>query len=228
MKKILASSCFLVSFLMASAAPAVPLRVSLTTDVGGPGTEIDSVQLNFGVVPSIQSGASTSAPTLTAGQNYWVVVTALDPINDHLGWNRPRTIAPPSPIIAPVAQRVGTDPWILSNDYAGTLRITGADGTVLFDSFLAGNTYDTTSGWTIGGGLFNSNAGYSEAMKFTPTVSGTAQTLAIAAFCVSGIDCSSSPPTSVPEPGTLVLIFGGLAMLGWVGRRKKLKERAAA
>ena len=158
MKKILAPLCFLVSFLIASAASAGPIQVSLTNDsLGGPGTAIDSVLLfGFGEVPSIQSAALASAPTLTAGVNYWVVVTALDPVNNFFGWDRPQTIDPSSPI-APVGQRVGTDPWYFSNDYAGTLRITGLDNIVLFNSFLAGDTYDATSGWSIGGGAYYGN-----------------------------------------------------------------------
>jgi len=34
--------------------------------------------------------------------------------------------------------------------------------------------------------------------------------------------------TSVPEPEIYALMGVGLGLLGWVGRRKKLKESAAA
>jgi len=36
------------------------------------------------------------------------------------------------------------------------------------------------------------------------------------------------PPSPIPEPSTYAMMLVGLGMLGWVGRGKKLTERAAA
>lgn len=63
-----------------------------------------------------------------------------------------------------------------------------------------------------------------------------------AAFCADGLRCNSDPTINdvqmnftrvaqvapIPEPEIYAMLGVGLAMLGWVGRRKRLKERAPA
>ena len=53
--------------------------------------------------------------------------------------------------------------------------------TVIYSTFDPGDIYDTNSGWTIGG-----TSVLVQAVQFTPTESGTVQTIEIAAFRLSG------------------------------------------
>lgn len=57
---------------------------------------------------------------------------------------------------------------------------------VLYNTFGPGDAFDTTSGWTIGAGSSNQNAGFSQALKFTPLVSGTVVSVEIALFRLEG------------------------------------------
>ena len=205
--------CLLVMLSASAFASPVQLTVSIATnDAGQPGSIIGSVPLSgFGTVPSIQSGDFASGPVLTAGTEYWAVVTTPDPVNDYFGWDRVSTSSG-----APTAtngQEVGSGPWIINTDFEGTLQITGVTGAILFNDFLSGHTYDTTSGWTIGGGAANSNAGYTQALEFTPTVSGTAEGLEIAAFNLSS-------PATVPEPASVPLVGGSLLLMFLAFRRR--------
>jgi len=53
--------------------------------------------------------------------------------------------------------------------------------TIIYSTFNPGDTYDVTSGWTIGG-----TSVLVQALQFTPTESGMVQTIEIAAFRLSG------------------------------------------
>jgi hypothetical protein len=53
--------------------------------------------------------------------------------------------------------------------------------TVLYSSFGPGDTFDTTSGWSIGG-----SGACVQGLQFTPTESGVVETIEIAAFRLAG------------------------------------------
>lgn len=168
-----------------SAASSGQLYVSLMTDNGDQlGSVIATASISgFGTFPSIQSATLVSQPALTAGMKYWVVVAAPDPVNDFLGWDRVSTGSGSPQALN--AQAIGSGPWSIYPGYEGTLQIIGTDGTILFDDFPPGDAYDMTSSWTIGGGAASGNAGYTQGLQFTPAVSGTAQSIAVAAFSKS-------------------------------------------
>lgn len=212
-RKQIYASCFLVMLSASAFAGPIQLTVSIATNVAGqPGSIIGAVPLSgFGSVPSIQSGAFVSGPVLTAGTEYWAVVTAPDPVNDFLGWDRVSTSA--GAPLATNGQEMGSGPWLIFSGYEGTLQIAGGGGTILFNDFAAGYTYDATSGWTIGGGAASGNAGYTQALEFTPTVTGTAESLEIAAFNLAS-------PAAVPEPASVLLVGTPLLLLSLAFRRR--------
>jgi len=207
------AGCFLVMLSASAFASPVQVTVSIATnDAGQPGSIIGAVPLSgFGTVPSIQSGDFVSGPVLTAGTEYWAVVTTPDPVTDYFGWDRVSTSS--GAPLATNGQEVGSGPWLIDIDWEGTLQITGSNDTILFNDFRAGYTYDTTSGWTIGGGAANGNAGYTQALEFTPTVTGTAEGLEIAAFELS----STSP---VPEPASVLWVPSLLLLMFLAFRRR--------
>ena len=178
------------------------LNASLMTDAAGqPGSIMETVPLSgFGGVSSIQSAAFVSDPVLTAGTNYWLVVAPPDLVNDFLGWDR---VSPAmGAALALNAQRIGSVPWSTFLGEQGTLRITGTSGAVLFNNFAPGDTYDTTSGWTLGGGAASGNAGYTQGLQFTPTASGPAGTVKIAAFSKAGATVSGPSATGMSPART--------------------------
>jgi hypothetical protein len=99
-------------------AGGTSVNVSIMTDSSNqPGTVLEAVQIGpFSTTESIQLANSVAHPSLTAGTKYWAVVT---PVNagDNFGWDRVNAAATN-------AQRVGSGPWSVTNDYEGTLRVT--------------------------------------------------------------------------------------------------------
>jgi len=68
-----------------------------------------------------------------------------------------------------------------------TLSIGGAaHAAILYDSFGPGDVYDTSSGWTIGGGSRTETGGFSQALQFMPSLSANVSTVEVALFSVQG------------------------------------------
>lgn len=213
-RKPIYAICFLIMLSASAFASPIQLTVSIATNAAGqPGSIIGAVPLSgFGTAASIQSGDFVSGPVLTAGTEYWAVVTTPDPVNDYFGWDRV-SISKSAPL-ATNGQKVGSGAWLIDLDYEGTLQITGVNGIILFNDFGAGSTYDKTSGWAIGGGAATSTAGYTQALEFTPAVTGTAESLEIAAFDLA------SPTSPVPEPASVLVVGSSLLLMFFAFRRR--------
>ena len=90
----------------------------------------------------------------------------------------------------------------------GCFGSTRLNAQILFNNFGPGHSFDTNSGWTIGNGSAYDNAGYSQGLQFTPSLSGTLGTIEVALFSRSGSVVNASLMTdNNDQPGSLIEQF---------------------